>query len=51
MKPDKVAKFYPGQEFRLDKRVIFVEYESMTGELVKSALAMIEDIPLSVDFL
>lgn len=35
MKPDKVAKFCPGQEFRLDKRVIFVEYESMTGEFVK----------------
>lgn len=35
MKPDKVAKFGPGQEFRLDRKVIFVEYESMTGELVK----------------
>ena len=35
MKSDKVVKFGPGQEFRLDKRVIFVEYESMTGELVK----------------
>lgn len=35
MSQDKVAKFGPGQEFRLNKRVIFVEYESMTGELVK----------------
>ena len=35
MKPYNVTKFGPGQEFRLDKRVIFVEYESMTGELVK----------------
>lgn len=35
MKPDKVTKFMPGTQFRLDKKVIFVEYESMTGELVK----------------
>lgn len=35
MSPDKVTKFMPGTQFRLDKRVIFVEYESMTGELVK----------------
>ena len=35
MSKDKVTKFYPGQKFRLNNRVIFVEYESMTGELVK----------------
>ena len=35
MSQDKVTKFGPGTQFRLDKKVIFVEYESMTGELVK----------------
>ena len=35
MSQDKVKKFGPGTQFRLDKRVIFVEYESMTGEPVK----------------
>lgn len=35
MNLNKVKTFGPGQEFRLDRKVIFVEYESMTGELVK----------------
>lgn len=35
MKPNKATKFSPGTQFRLDRKVIFVEYESMTGELVK----------------
>lgn len=35
MNPDKVITFGPGQEFRLNRKVIFVDYESMTGELVK----------------
>lgn len=35
MNLNKVKTFGPGQEFRLDRKVIFVEYESMTGEFVK----------------
>lgn len=49
MKPDKVTKFMPGTQFRLDRKVIFVEYESMTGELVKCRFDLSQKTEIILD--
>lgn len=49
MKPDKVTKFMQGTQFRLDRKVIFVEYASMTGELVKCRFDLSQKTEIILD--
>ena len=49
MSQDKVKKFGPGTQFRLDRKVIFVEYESMTGEFVKCRFDLSQKTEIILD--
>lgn len=49
MNLNKVKTFGPGQGFRLDRKVIFVEYESMTGEFVRCRFDLSQKTEMILD--